>query len=189
MIAQRQFWKYDRLETALLLFTLFLNLWFFFAVMWRCETGCLEMFLAYYEVFGGTASEKKTYRDFLLEVLSAHEQSLRWTLDKERGGEVGNVWHEVPSSIRSVSSTEEASIFPSQQSLSSTECASLTFLKEEVLEEDPQVHRLCSTLPEVDPCRDLSVRKTLPPLLPESEQLMCEEGPRGETFSENFMWN
>ena len=44
--------------------------------MWRVENGFLEMFLAYYSQFEENVSEKKAYRDFLLEVLCAHEESL-----------------------------------------------------------------------------------------------------------------
>ena len=44
--------------------------------MWRQESGFLEMFLAYYGQFEENLTSPKAYRDFLLEVLSAHEQSL-----------------------------------------------------------------------------------------------------------------
>ena len=44
--------------------------------MWREESGFLEMFLAYYSQFEENVSGRKAYRDFLLEVLCAHELSL-----------------------------------------------------------------------------------------------------------------
>ena len=45
--------------------------------MWREEIGFLEMFLAYYCEFEENLTRKRAYRDFLLEVLCAHETSLK----------------------------------------------------------------------------------------------------------------
>lgn len=44
--------------------------------MWREEIGFLETFLAYYSQFDENLTQKKTYRDFLCDIISAHEQSL-----------------------------------------------------------------------------------------------------------------
>lgn len=44
--------------------------------MWRNEAGCLEMFLAYYSQFQENFAQRKPYRDFLFEIISAHERSL-----------------------------------------------------------------------------------------------------------------
>lgn len=44
--------------------------------MWRGETGFLETFLAYYSQFDENVMEKKAYRDFLVDIISAHENSL-----------------------------------------------------------------------------------------------------------------
>lgn len=44
--------------------------------MWRYESGVLEMFLTYYSQFEENSLTQRTYRDFLVEVLSAHEATI-----------------------------------------------------------------------------------------------------------------
>ena len=44
--------------------------------MWREEFGFLEMFLAYYSQFEDNLTQQKAYRDFLFDVLIAHERYL-----------------------------------------------------------------------------------------------------------------
>ena len=44
-------------------------------LMWREESGFLEMFLAYYSQFEENLTSQKAYRDFLMEVLCHHEMS------------------------------------------------------------------------------------------------------------------
>ena len=44
--------------------------------MWRQEAGFLEMFLAYYSQFEENLVGNKAYRDFLFDIICAHETSL-----------------------------------------------------------------------------------------------------------------
>ena len=48
--------------------------------MWRQESGFLEIFLAYYSQFEENILTKKSYTDFLFDIISAHEQSITWVL-------------------------------------------------------------------------------------------------------------
>ena len=45
--------------------------------MWREESGFLEMFLAYYSQFEENVAGGKAYRDFLFDIICAHELSLK----------------------------------------------------------------------------------------------------------------
>lgn len=45
--------------------------------MWREESGFLEMFLAYYGQFEENVVSQKAYRDFLFDIICAHEMSLK----------------------------------------------------------------------------------------------------------------
>ena len=47
--------------------------------MWRDETDFLDLFMAYYNShFESHETSKKKYRDFLMEIITAHEESRRY---------------------------------------------------------------------------------------------------------------